>query len=72
LVTDVQRSLPAFIGAYLFSRLTTRNRITRNDAPLSVRRAYTPAEALGLAQEAGWRRPRVHSYPLFRMALTDG
>jgi len=72
LVNDLRRSHAAFVGAWAFSRLTTRSRITRNDAPLSVRRAYTPAEALALAHEAEWRRPHVRSYPLFRMALTDG
>lgn len=72
LVCDLRRSLPAYLGAYLFSRLVSANRLTRNDAPLSVRRAYTPAEAAALAREAGWRDVRVRRYPFFRMALTDG
>jgi ubiquinone/menaquinone biosynthesis C-methylase UbiE len=72
LVCDLRRSVTAFAGAYAFSRVFTRNRVTRNDAPLSVRRAYTPSEALALAVEAGWRQPHVRSYPFFRMALVDG
>jgi ubiquinone/menaquinone biosynthesis C-methylase UbiE len=70
-VCDLRRSVPAFAGAWLWSR-TSRNRLTRHDAPLSVRRAYTPAEALALAREAGWHQPRVRREPFFRMTLTDG
>jgi len=69
-VCDLRRSAFAFAGAWLWSR-TSRNRLTRHDAPLSVRRAYTPGEALALAREAGWRAPRVRREPFYRMTLTD-
>jgi SAM-dependent methyltransferase len=71
LVTDLYRSIGTLVGAWLFSRLATRNRLTRNDAPLSARRAYTPHEALELVRAAGWRRPIVRRTPFFRMALYD-
>ena len=71
-LTDLRRSRLAWAGAWLFSRLVSRNRLTRHDAPLSALRAYTPAEALELAKMAGWRRPRVRAGAFFRMALTDG
>jgi ubiquinone/menaquinone biosynthesis C-methylase UbiE len=70
LVCDLRRSGAAFAATWLWSR-TSRNRLTRHDAPLSVRRAYTPGEALALAREAGWRAPRVRREPFFRMTLTD-
>jgi ubiquinone/menaquinone biosynthesis C-methylase UbiE len=70
LVCDLRRSDVAFAATWLWSR-TSRNRLTRHDAPLSVRRAYTPDEALSLARDAGWRAPRVHREPFFRMTLTD-
>ena len=35
--------------------LTTRNRLTRNDAPLSVRRAYSRAELIDLVRRGGPR-----------------
>jgi len=70
LVCDLRRSDVAFAATWLWSR-ASRNRLTRHDAPLSVRRAYTPGEALSLAREAGWRAPRVHREPFFRMTLTD-
>ncbi len=72
LVCDLYRSLPSLAGAFTFSRIISRNRLTRNDAPLSVRRSYTPREAYALALEAGWERPRVRTHPFFRMTLTDG
>jgi SAM-dependent methyltransferase len=69
-VCDLRRSPIAFAATWLWSR-TSRNRLTRHDAPLSVRRAYTPDEALTLASMAGWRAPRVRREPFFRMTLTD-
>ncbi|HYW53055.1 MAG TPA: methyltransferase domain-containing protein [Dongiaceae bacterium] len=69
-VCDLRRGAVAFAGTWLWSR-TSRNRLTRHDAPLSVRRAYTPEEALALARDAGWREPRVRREPFFRMTLTD-
>ncbi len=71
-VGDLVRSAIAYAGTWLYANLTTRNRLTRHDAPLSVRRAYTPDEALALARDAGWRAPRVRREPFFRMTLVDG
>jgi ubiquinone/menaquinone biosynthesis C-methylase UbiE len=70
LVCDLRRSLPAYAAALAWSR-TTSNRLTRHDAPLSVRRAYTPREAQALAYDAGWRAPRVRSEAFFRMTISD-
>lgn len=72
LICDLYRSPAAFAGAFAFAYLFSRNRLTRNDAPLSVRRAYTPAEAESLARAAGWNAPRVRKHAFFRMTVTDG
>ena len=69
-VCDLRRSELAFAATWLWSR-ASHNRLTRHDAPLSVRRAYTPDEALALARDSGWRTPRVRREPFFRMTLTD-
>lgn len=69
-VCDLRRSVLGFALTWLWSR-TSGNRLTRHDAPLSVRRAYTPAEAIALARGAGWRAPLVRREPFFRMTLTD-
>lgn len=57
-LNDLRRSRPSWIGAWLLSRLLTRNRYTRHDAPLSVRRAYTVAEMTALLATAGLRVER--------------
>ena len=71
LVCDLRRSRPAYAAALMWSRLVSRNRLTRHDAPLSVRRAYTARELHALAAGAGWRAPRVRHEAFFRMTLID-
>ena len=72
IVCDFARSQLGFAATWVYTHATTRNRLTRHDAPLSVRRAYEPGEAVALAREAGWRHPRVRREAFFRMTLTDG
>jgi ubiquinone/menaquinone biosynthesis C-methylase UbiE len=71
IVCDLRRSRTAYLAARAFARLFSKNRLTRNDAPASVLRSYTPPEALALAQRAGWRNPRVRVERWFRMTLVD-
>lgn len=53
LVNDLNRSLIGLAVAYVGSRLLTTSRVVQIDGPLSVRAAFTPAEALALASRAG-------------------
>jgi SAM-dependent methyltransferase len=53
LVNDLARSGFNFCAVWLACRLLTRSRVVRFDGPASVRSAFTPAEALGLASRAG-------------------
>ena len=67
IVSDLRRSRVAYAAAWLATRLISRNRITRHDGPLSVRRAYTATELRALSTAAGlpdvdWRRA-----PFFRL-----
>jgi ubiquinone/menaquinone biosynthesis C-methylase UbiE len=55
IVNDLARSRLAWLGAWLLGHVLTGNRLTRHDAPLSVRRAYTPTEMRSLMTEAGLR-----------------
>jgi ubiquinone/menaquinone biosynthesis C-methylase UbiE len=55
LVNDLLRSRLGLAGAWLVSRVATRNPLSRHDAPLSVRRAYTKEEMQALAEQAGLR-----------------
>ncbi|MCC6790817.1 MAG: methyltransferase domain-containing protein [Thermomicrobiales bacterium] len=68
IVNDLRRSRMGYIAAWVAGRLTTRNRLTRNDAPLSVRRAYTPAELRELLRQAGVANATVTTHAWFRMA----
>jgi ubiquinone/menaquinone biosynthesis C-methylase UbiE len=52
-INDLARGRRHVAGAWLLTRLMTRNRYTRWDGPLSVRRAYTAAEARHLLADAG-------------------
>jgi SAM-dependent methyltransferase len=68
IVNDLRRSRLGYVAASIAARLTTRNRLTRNDAPLSVRRAYTPLELAALLDHAGIRGATISKHPWFRMA----
>jgi ubiquinone/menaquinone biosynthesis C-methylase UbiE len=54
-VNDLARRPITIVGAWLLSRLCTRNHYSRHDAPLSAQRAYTADEAIGLLVRAGLR-----------------
>lgn len=68
ILNDLRRGRLGYAAAWIASRLTTRNRLTRNDAPLSVRRAYTPAELERLLHRAGITDAVISTHPWFRMA----
>jgi SAM-dependent methyltransferase len=70
IVNDLERSRLGFAAAWLFGHALTTNPMTRHDAPLSVRRAYTRPEALALAHEAGWHGARARSIVPARYLLT--
>lgn len=70
LVDDLERCWPNYLGARMLARtLWRRNPITRHDGPISVLRAFTPAELRNLARRAGLRRPRVERHFFFRLML---
>ena len=52
-VNDLVRGRLAWVGAWALTRVATGNRFTRNDAPLSVERAYTRDELRAMAARAG-------------------
>jgi ubiquinone/menaquinone biosynthesis C-methylase UbiE len=69
-VSDLERSLPAYLGARILARTRWRsNRFTRHDGPLSVRRSFTPSELLELGRRAGLSDLRVRRRALFRLVL---
>ena len=52
-VNDLDRAQHLWMGAWLLGHLLTGNRYTRHDGPLSVRRAYRPAEVTAMAAASG-------------------
>lgn len=71
LVGELERNWPAYLGArILAATVWRRNRLTRHDGPISVLRAFTPEELLGLARQAGLGEARVYRHPIFRLVLT--
>jgi 2-polyprenyl-3-methyl-5-hydroxy-6-metoxy-1,4-benzoquinol methylase len=63
-VNDLMRSRTAYAMVWLATRILARHWISRHDGPLSVRRAYTPAEVRALCEKAAMRGFSVWRYPL--------
>jgi ubiquinone/menaquinone biosynthesis C-methylase UbiE len=63
LVSDLVRHPLAYYGISALARLFSRNKMTRTDAPLSVKRAFTLGEWRALFSRAGLDAARVA--PLF-------
>ncbi len=70
-VCDLERSPLAYVSASLYARFIAKNRLTKHDGPLSVRRAYSAWELLRLAEAAGWGHPQVRRSAYFRLVLDD-
>lgn len=68
ILNDLRRGWPGYAAAWLAAHATTRNRLTRHDAPLSVRRAFTPPELAHLLRQAGVNDATITTHPWFRMA----
>jgi ubiquinone/menaquinone biosynthesis C-methylase UbiE len=67
---DLQRRGSAWLNVWLLTRLSTFNRLTRNDGPMSVTRAFTVTEMEALARRAGIVNARVRVAGPVRMVLT--
>ncbi len=69
-VNDIVRGWLGYLGAYVATRLGSRNPLTWHDGPLSVLRAYTKEEMRDLAAEAGLHPIRWDGFLGYRVALT--
>lgn len=68
-VNDLLRSPLTLAMVWLATRLFCRHRFSRNDGPLSVRRAYSPRELAALARRAGIGGLRIRRYPCIGRVL---
>jgi SAM-dependent methyltransferase len=62
-VNDLLRGRLSLALVWLATRLLRCHPISRHDGPLSVRRAYAPAELVVLAEKAGVPPPKVERHP---------
>jgi hypothetical protein len=69
-IVDLTRGPIAYAGVWLLTHLTTRNRVTRNDGPLSVQRAFTPDEMMSMARKAGLEQAEMRKTGPVRMLMT--
>lgn len=68
-VDDLLRSHVGLFGAWAMSRLLTPNRLTRHDAPLSVRRAFRSTELATLLAEAALQPIWWRTIPGYRAVV---
>ena len=61
-VNDLLRTRLALVMVWLTTRVLKLHPVSRHDGPVSVRRAYAPAELTALAERAGVRA-RIRRYP---------
>ena len=69
IINDLHRSRVAYGSIFLLTRIFTKNRLTRHDAPVSVMNAFTPKEIRDLACEAGLDQFQVYRHFPYRIAL---
>jgi ubiquinone/menaquinone biosynthesis C-methylase UbiE len=66
-VNDLSRGHIAALTAWIYTRLTTTNPMTRYDSVISVLRAFTKDELIAMVGEAGVGPTRIYTAPLFRL-----
>lgn len=69
IINDLRRCLSGYLAARAFAAFCTRNELTRNDAPLSVERAFTTAELAALARRAELGEVEIESQRGWRLSL---
>jgi len=71
IINDLHRSRIAHAFILILTRLVTKNRLTRHDAPVSVMNAFTPSEMAEMAQEAGVKCFTVKRHFPYRIGLVS-
>src|SRR6184192_3403608 len=72
LVSDLRRSFSLVAGVYLLTALIFREPMTRYDARLSARRAFSFSEMRDLALRAGWQNFGHEKFRFARQAIWLG
>ncbi len=69
IMSDLTRSSLSLFGFRLIQPIFARHYLTKHDGLLSIRRAYTPAELLELARNAGIKNVNVYQNYPWQMTL---
>ncbi len=69
LVADLERSRLAAAAVWLLTAVLYREPMTKADARISVRRAFSYGELHALARRAGWDAFRQRRFPIARQAI---
>lgn len=68
-MSDLVRGRLPYLAYHLIQPWFARNRLTREDGLLSIRRAYTPPELEAIARAAGLPDPHITTHWPWRMTL---
>ena len=69
LISDLERTDLGIVGIFLLTSLIYRAPMTRYDARLSFRRAFSFSELRRIALDAGWERFGQRRFPVSRQAI---
>ena len=69
LVADLERGPLAAVGVWLMTAVLYREPMTKYDARISVRRAFSFQEFSKLAQQAGWQKFEHARFAIARQAI---
>ncbi len=69
MVADLERTLAAVVGIWFITQFVYRDRMTRYDGRLSVRRAFSYREFRALAEAAGWSDFHHARFMFYRQAI---
>ena len=69
MVADLERGWLAAAGVWLMTAVLYREPMTKYDARISVRRAFSRDEFHALAQRAGWQKFQHARFPIARQAI---
>ncbi len=69
LIADLERSRLAQVGVWLMTAILYRAPMTKADARVSVRRAFSYREFGALARRAGWEKFSQRRFPVARQAI---
>ena len=69
MVADLERGWLAAVGVWLMTEVLYREPMTKFDARISVRRAFSHAELTALAKRAGWQNFHCARFAVARQAI---